>query len=738
MSFCQAIGITFVGVLSMVNKISTHYRSCNLCEAMCGLEIKVQGNQVLSIKGDSEDPFSRGHICPKAVALQDIYADPDRLKRPVRRGKNGWEQIGWAEAFDEAARNLKAIQSIHGRNAVAVYSGNPVAHNTGSMLFNGPFIRSLRTKNRYSASSVDQLPHHYAAYFMFGHQLLVPVPDIDRSRFMLILGANPLASNGSLMSAPGVAKRLKALRARGGKLVVVDPRRTETAAVADQHLFIHPGTDALFLLALLHTLFDEGLTQIGRLESFTDGIDIMQHLVAPFSPEDTAAVTGIEAAAARQLARHFAGAESAVCYGRMGVSTQDFGGLCQWLINALNIVSGNLDRPGGAMFAAPAIDILKTGTSPGHYNLWRSRVRGLSEFGGELPVSTLSEEILTKGEGQIKALVTNAGNPVLSTPNGRQLEAALSGLEFMLAIDIYINETTRYANIILPPATGLETEHYDLAFHLFGVRNTARYSPAIFEAAPDAKYDWEILLELQTRIQADGKTGKIVQRIKQSIFKQLLPQRILDLGLRFGPYGAWGRGKYAKTGLSLGKLKRNVHGIDLGPLRSCLPRRLFTPTKRINLTPQIFVTDLERLRALLTNKSANLNDGCNLTLIGRRHLRSNNTWMHNSQRLVKGPERCTLLIHPVDAANRQISTGQMVAVHSQVGCIKLPAEISNEMMPGVVSIPHGWGHNRPGVQLSVARQHPGVSINDITDDTRIDRLTGNAAFSGIPVRVTLP
>ena len=722
----------------MVNKISVHYRSCNLCEAMCGLEIKVQGNQVLSIKGDREDPFSRGHICPKAVALQDIYADPDRLKRPLKRGKNGWEQIGWDEAFDEATRNLKAIQSKYGRNAAAVYSGNPVAHNTGSMLFNGPFIRSLRTKNRYSASSVDQLPHHYAAWFMFGHQLLIPIPDIDRSQFMLIVGANPLISNGSLMSAPGVAKRLKALRARGGKLAVVDPRRTETAAKADQHLFIRPGTDALFLLALLHALFNEGLVEPGRLESFTDGIDTMQRLVAPFSPEDTAAVTGIEAAAARQLARDFAGAKSAVCYGRMGVSTQAFGGLCQWLINVLNIVSGNLDRPGGAMFAAPAIDILKTGTSPGHYNRWRSRARGLPEFGGELPVSTLAEEILTEGEGQIKALVTNAGNPVLSTPNGKQLETALSGLEFMLAIDIYINETTRHANIILPPATGLETEHYDLAFHLFGVRNTAKYSPAVFEAAPDAKYDWEILLELRTRMQAAGKTGKIIQRIKQSVFKRLSPPRILDLGLRLGPYGAWRRGSAAKMGLSLGKLKRNVHGIDLGPLRPCLPNRLFTPKKRINLTPEIFVTDLERLRTLLTNKPANLAEDYDLALIGRRHLRSNNTWMHNSRRLVKGPERCTLLIHPADAANRQISTGQMVAVHSRVGCITLPAEISDEMMPGVVSIPHGWGHTRPGAQPSVARQHPGASVNDITDDTRIDRLTGNAAFSGIPVRITLP
>ncbi len=721
----------------MTGGINTHYRNCNLCEAMCGLEIKVQGNHVLSIKGDSRDPFSQGHICPKAVALQDIYADPDRLKRPVRRSKNGWEEIGWEEAFDEAARNLKAIQRQYGKNAVAVYSGNPVAHNTGSMLFNGPFIRSLHTKNRYSASSVDQLPHHYAAYFMFGHQLLIPIPDIDRTQFMLILGANPLASNGSLMSAPGAAKRLQALRARGGKLVVVDPRHTETAAKADQHLFIRPSADALFLLAILHTLFDEGLTRPGRLESFTDGIDTMQRLVVPFAPEEVAAVTGIEAAAMRQLARDFAGAESAVCYGRMGVSTQTFGGLCQWLINVLNIVSGNLDRPGGAMFAAPAIDILKTGTSPGHYNRWRSRVRGLPEFGGELPVSTLAEEILTEGEGQIKALVTNAGNPVLSTPNGRQLEAALSGLEFMLAIDIYVNETTRHAHIILPPATGLETEHYDLAFHLFGVRNTAKYSPAIFEAAPDAKYDWEILLELQTRMQAGGKAGQLVQRIKRNLRKQLPPQRIVDLGLRFGPYGVWGRGRYAKTNLSLGKLKRNAHGIDLGALRPCLPGRLFTSAKRINLTPRIFVSDIERLKALLTEQSAAPGKGYDLFLIGRRHLRSNNSWMHNSQRLVKGPERCTLLIHPADAADRQISSGQMVVVHSRVGSITLPAETSDEMMPGVISIPHGWGHHRPGIQLSVARQRPGVSINDITDDTRFDRLTGNAAFSGVPVSVSL-
>ncbi|HXD30575.1 MAG TPA: molybdopterin-dependent oxidoreductase [Pyrinomonadaceae bacterium] len=743
----------------MTTNNSHHYRACNLCEAICGIEISVQPDNRLDIRGDKEDPLSRGYICPKAVALQDLYYDKDRLKHPVRRTPNGWERIGWNEAFDEVAQNLKRIQASYGKNSIGSYLGNPNVHNFGALLFAPAFIRSLRTRNRFSATSVDQLAHHVAAYFMFGHQLLLPVPDIDRTKFFLILGANPVVSNGSMMTAPGMSRRIKEIRERGGKVILVDPRFNETARLADRHLFIRPGTDVLLLLALLHVVFEEGLTRLGELESFTTGLESIGRLVSEFAPEKVASITGIDAEQVRLLAREFSAAESAVCYGRIGVSTQEFGGVCQWLINVLNTVTGNLDRAGGAMFTLPAFDPLGVPESMaprGSYARRHSRVRKLPEFAGEFPVVALAEEILTEGEGQIKALVTVAGNPVLSTPNGRLLDQALGSLEFMVSIDPYINETTRHANIILPPTSPLEREHYDLVFHLLAVRNTAKFSPYLFQRPADARHDWEILVELQTRM----AHGRIFGSAKRNLIKRFFgPERILDLGLRLGPYGPWrwhGRparekeawhGRPAREkeawhgrparGLTLRKLKKAPHGIDLGPLRPCLPARLRTPDKRIDLAPEILLKDVERVKAKFPGNIALESNG-NLLLIGRRQLRSNNSWMHNSERLVKGQpgkSRCTILMHPADAAHRGLKPGQEVSVQSNVGSVELPIEITEEMMPGVVSIPHGWGHDRLGVQLDVAQQHAGASINDLTDSLAIDTLCGTAAFNGTLVEV---
>ena len=685
-----------------------HYRTCNLCEAICGIEIEHADGEILSIKGDKRDPFSRGHICPKALALKEIYEDKNRLKFPVKRFGKEWREISWQEAFDETAEKLLEIQAKYGRNSVATFQGNPSVHNFGTLLNSGEILKALRTQNNFSATSVDQLPHHFAAWTMLGHPLLMPIPDIDRTDYFLILGANPLASNGSLMTAPDVINRLEDIKRRGGKIVLIDPRKTETARATSEHHFIKPATDVYFLLALINVLFTENLFNLARLAEFTDGVETLREVSKDYAPETIENITGISAGEIRRIAIEFAESKTAVCYGRIGVSTQSFGSLCHWLINSINILTGNFDRAGGAMFTAPAFDILQASKGGNIFNRWQSRVRNLPEFMGELPVAALSEEIETDGDGQIKALVTSCGNPVLSTPNGARLDRALENLEFMVSIDIYINETTRHANIILPPATGLETSHYDVIFNLFAVRNTAKYSAPLFPKNENAKYDWEIFQELAHRLH--GKNEPLTQ---------VPPEVKLGLGLQFGKYK-----------LPLEDLQKNPHGVDLGELQSCLPERLFTENKRINLAPEILVKDLERLKDEIEVKR-----DFPFALIGRRHLRDNNSWLHNSEILTKGKNRCTVLINDTDAQNLDFADGQKIKVSSRTGAIEIPLETTDKIMRGVVSIPHGYGHNLEGVQLDTAKNHAGVSLNDLTDEMQIDKLTGNAAFSNVKVRL---
>jgi anaerobic selenocysteine-containing dehydrogenase len=708
--------------MNPTSDVQTHYRTCNLCEAMCGLAITHQNGAVLTITGDKADSFSRGHICPKAVGLKDIYEDPNRLRRPLKRittpdGQTDWQEIGWAQAFDEVADRLRQLRTEHGANAIAFYGGNPSVHNSGTFLAAPGLVKAIGTRTLFSASSVDQFPHHFAAFRMFGHPLLLPVPDIDRTDFWLIIGGNPIASNGSIMTAPDVAKRLQAIRQRNGKVIVIDPRRTETALVADAHYFIRPGADVLLLLAMIQTLFAENLVNLGRLADFTDGLTDLHDAVCDYTPDRVGPPTGISPDVIRQLARDLAGAQRAACYGRVGVSTQAFGGLCLWLINALNVLTGHLDAPGGMMFTTPAIDPLMTAKPYSRYDRFRSRVSQRPEFMGELPVSCLAEEIQQPGEGQIRALVTSCGNPVLSTPNGGQLDAALASLDFMVSVDIYLNETTRHADYILPPATGLETAHYDLTFHALAIRNTAKYSEPLFDKGPDARYDWEIFEELRLRLESDSYEPTTAPPLTN-------PAQKLDLGLRYGPYG--------DTGLTLQTLRDNPHGLDFGPLQPRLPDRLLTPDKRIKLAPPDLLADITRANALL---DAPAPEAGQLLLISRRHLRDNNSWMHNARRLMKGRNRCTLQINPADADRLGVWSGALVAVRSRVGRVELPAEVTDAMMPGVVCMPHGYGHNRPGTRLDMAQQHAGVSINDLTDEQFLDELTGNAALSGVPVWV---
>ena len=709
----------------------THFRACNLCEAMCGLRIEAEHGRVTSIRGDEEDPLSRGYLCPKAFALKDLHEDPDRLRHPVRRTKTGWERLSWDDALDAASRGLVDVQKAHGNDAVGVYLGNPNVHNTGSMLFAPTFIRTLRTKNRFSATSVDQLPHMLAAYWMFGHQLVLPVPDVDRTSHFLIFGANPVASNGSLMTAPGMRHRLDAIRARGGRVVVVDPRRTETAERADEHVFVRPGTDALLLLAILNVVLERGAT-LGRLKELTEGLGALADAVREATPARVCEPTGVPAETITRLATDFAKAPSAVCYGRVGTSTQPFGTLCQWLINALNIVTGNLDRPGGAMFPKPALDpIALRQAGKGSYGRWKSRVRGLPEFGGELPVAVLAEEILTEGEGRLRGVVTIAGNPVLSTPNGTQLDRALASLDFMVAIDPYLNETTRHATLILPPPSPLERLHYDVVFHLLAVRETTRFAPALFDPGPEARHDWQILLGLARRVDTLRLGSDLRRTLKYRALERLGPERVLDMGLRLGRFGA--RLRPPRVGLSLAKVRDAVHGIDLGPLTPSLPERLFRKEKTIDLAPPLLVLDLARLWRAFEGTAAPSGGG--LVLVGRRHLRDNNSWMHNVSQLMRGKPRCTLFVHPDDASRLGLVDGEEAVVRSRVGEVRAPVTVTEEIMRGVVSLPHGYGHGRKGVTLGVAAEHVGVSVNDLTDDQVLDTLSGNAAFSGIPVEV---
>ena len=698
----------------------THHRVCHLCEAMCGLVIQTEGGKVTDIRGDKDDPLSRGHVCPKAVALQDIHEDPDRLRKPMKRirtvpGEYQHVEIEWSEALDLAADALASTIQKQGVDAVGAYFGNPSVHNYGMLTHQRNLFRHIRTRNRFSATSVDQLPHHLVSLWCFGHMLLHPIPDVDRTHYFLMLGANPLASNGSIWTVPDVRQRLKDLKSRGGKLVVVDPRRTETAELASEHLFIRPGSDAAFLLAMIHVLFRDDLVAPGPLAAFTDGLDEVATAVSELTPGWAAPMTGIAAEDIERIAHELAQAEAGICYGRMGVSTQAYGTLCQWAIQVINVATGHLDKPGGSLFTRPAMDQV-VNTNPGGFGRFVSRGRGLPEFNYELPAATLVDEIRTEGEGQIRLMFTGAGNPVLSTPNGRALDEALEELEFMISVDPALNETTRHADVILPPTSPLEHDHYDIAFHNLAIRNTARYSPAVFDKPEGAMHDWEIFSALGERVAA---------RLNLEPLPSYAPDRMVDAALRSGPYG-----EHTDWRLSIDKLRAHPSGIDLGALKPSCPERLQTPNQRIQLAIPEVLADIERF--VRDTDVA----GDHYRLIGRRHVRDNNSWMHNHHRLMKGKPRCQLLMHPDDVAKEGWESGMLVTIASRVGAIDAELAASDEMMPGVVSLPHGYGHGLAGTRGEVASRHGGVSCNDITDEQFVDELSGNAAVNGVSVRLS--
>jgi anaerobic selenocysteine-containing dehydrogenase len=700
----------------------TRLTACNLCEAICGLELTITSGRVAGIRGNPDDPLSRGFICPKGVALADVYDDPDRLRRPLVRRGGEWRETEWDVALDLVADRLAETINRYGRDSVGVYLGNPNVHALASATHAVPFVKALGTRNRFSATTVDQAPAQFVAWQMFGHQLMLPIPDLDRTSYFLVFGANPMASNGSLMTAPDFPTRAKAIKERGGRIVVLDPRRTETAKIASEHHFVRPGGDALVLLAMLRTLIAEGLA---RPAAYVDGVERLRDLVEPYTPALAERVSSLPAGDLERIVREFCAADGAAAYGRVGVSTTGFGSLCHWAITCLNLLSGHADRPGGVMFPEPAVDVRRF-VGSGHYDRYRSRVRGLPEYGGELPAATMRDEIETPGDRQIRAFVTVAGNPVLSTPDGRRLGEALDSLDFMVAVDLYLNETTRHADVILPPTTALERDHYDLVFHALAVRNTARFSPAVFAKPDDARHDWEIFRDLTLRLgRRLRRKPSLRSRLTRRARVSTSPTAQVALLLRAGRQ------------VSLRALREHPEGVDLGPLRTSLPGRLQTENKRIDLVPELLAGDLGRLRRWLDERSDPTSDRASdgaLVMIGRRHRQDNNSWFHNTARLTRGRPRHQLLMHPDDLAARGIDDGSLVEVTSRVGSVRVEVLGTDDIMRGVVSLPHGYGHQVDGTRLRQASKVAGASINDLTDPELLD-VSGNAALSGVEVRV---
>jgi anaerobic selenocysteine-containing dehydrogenase len=676
--------------------------TCNLCEAQCGLRVAVDGDRVGKIRGNPADMLSRGHVCPKAVALGELLDDPNRLRAPVRRTASGWERVSWDEALGDIASRLRAIRSRHGKDAVAFYVGNPVAHSHRAALGSQLLTMVLGSHNRFDPNSQDSNPRLFACMQVYGDALALPVPDIDRTQHLLVLGANPAASNGSQMGLGDVRARMKGIRERGGRVVLIDPRKTESMPWATEHHFIRPGGDAALLLAMLHVIFSEGLAVHG-LEGRASSVAALRKAAARFPPERVAKAVGIGADAIRSLAVDFARADRACAYARVGVCQNDFGPVASWLVEALNVVTGHFDREGCAMFPTPSADVGPLGRwlVGNHWGRWRSRVRQLPEFLGALPSAVMAEEMTTPGDGRIRALVCLAGDPVLTTPNGPRLAEALAGLELVVAIDYYVNETGRHAHYVLPPRHVFETGNFDLLLSRFTVRNVTKYSPPILRREQeDTRDDWDVLSDLAARV-ALGRP--LPARVRSSLSR--LPERVIDLLLRVGPHRT-----------SLEALARVPDGVDHGPLVPSSGERVRTPDRRPDLAPPALVADLDRLDAWVADV---VDDGA-LRLVGRRHLRSNNSWMNGLTTLSKGPDRATLLVNPADARRLGLADGARVRVRSRAGSLVVPVEVSEEIMPGVVSLPHGFAR---------------VNANALTDELRVEPVVGTSVLNGIAVEI---
>ncbi|CAN1519827.1 BisC Anaerobic dehydrogenases, typically selenocysteine-containing [Mycobacteriaceae bacterium] len=733
----------------------TALRICPLCEATCGLVLTIDDGRVSGARGDRDDVFSHGFICPKGASFAELDNDPDRLQRPLVRRDGELVEATWEEAFAAAAEGLQRVIGATGGSSVGIYLGNPNAHTIAGALYGPAVIRALGTRNIFSASTLDQMPKHVACGYLYGNPLAFTVPDLDRTDYLVIIGGNPLVSNGSLATAADFVGKLKALRHRGGRLVVLDPNRTRTAEIADRHIAPRPGTDGALLFAVVNVLFDENLVDLGGLADHVTGVEQVRAAAVDFPPEAVAEHCGVSAEEIRTLAREIGAARTAAVYGRMGTSTVEFGTVTSWLVDVVNILTGNLDRPGGVMFASSPIASAPRPARPGRGFItgrWHSRVSGHPEALSELPTVALAEEIEAAGDGQIRAVITIAGNPVLSAPDGPRLSEALETVDFMLSVDPYLNETTRHADVILPPPPPSRAGHFDIALSAAVVRNNARYSPPVLPLADGRPDECEILSRLALIVLGMGPDAEPTlvddQVIAGTLGKEvadpdspvagrtvegltaMLPdgpgyERRLDMMLRLGPFGdAFGA---RPDGLTLQRLKDNPHGIDLGALTSQIPEILRTPSGMVELAPAPILADIPRLHASLGGHD----DG--FLLIGRRQLRSNNSWMHNLPALSGGSNQCTLQIHPEDAS--RLGVTDLAVVTGPGGKLEVPVEITDAIRPGVVSLPHGWGHTAPGTRMSVAARNPGVNVNSLFDDSLLDPLSGNAVLNAVPVEI---
>jgi anaerobic selenocysteine-containing dehydrogenase len=699
--------------------------------------MEVEADRVVSVRPDYDDPFSQGYVCPKGMAIGEIHDDPDRIRQPMRRLADGqFEAISWADAFELVESKLKGIRAKHGPDSIAVYYGNPLGHSYSGIIMVDPLVKAIGTRNRTGASSQDTAPRFAASYYLYGNTIVIPTPDIENTDWFLCVGANPVVSQGSAMVAPNVKAKLKAIRERGGKVITVDPRFTETAKLADEHVSIRPGGDAALLLAMLHVLIEEDLVDRRAVAETATGWEHVCNMVQAFTPERVEAQTTIAAETTRRLARELAEAERGVVYTRLGVCNNRWGTLATWANDVINLAAGRLGKRGGWMFAEPILDtakIVELGGMSGH-GRWKSRVRGLPETQCDLPASMLAEEIETPGAGQIRAMITIAGNPVLSTPNGPRLSRAMEKLEFMVSIDLYVNETTRHADLILPPCWQLAEDHAEALTSAFGLRTRMRWCPPVVEKRADEKADWEIMLEITRRMGGGPTAIKPVDRVMALAERigvwRFDPQTALDLLIRIGPHGdrfvPWSKG------LSLAKIKALPYGADLGPAREGVAHRIAYEDKRMHLQAAPIDASIDALERELRQPR----DAQELLMIGRRELRSNNSWMHNVESLVAGKQRCVLYVNPIDAERAGLRDSEPAHLQSRVFSGEVPVRVTDEIMPGVVSLPHGWGHADSARWQSVAGRHAGVSANDWSDDQTLEDVVGQSILNGVPVKLS--